>query len=70
MLQTDPEMVRKEVIPVLIRMGQEGLNRGTVNQDQFRDFMSQVGVNTGRQTPFRGHGRVLGSIPAGCNTVL
>jgi hypothetical protein len=42
MLQTDPEVVRKEVIPTLIRMGREGLQRGTVNQDQFRDFMNQV----------------------------
>jgi hypothetical protein len=40
--QTDPEVVRKEVIPTLIRMGQEGRARGTVNEEQFREFMSQV----------------------------
>jgi hypothetical protein len=41
-LQTDPEVVRKEVIPTLIRIAQEGRERGTVNENQFREFMSQV----------------------------
>ena len=39
---TSPEMIRKEVIPNLVRMGQEGRDNGSINEVQFRDFMAQV----------------------------
>ena len=39
---TDPEVIRKEVIPKLIKMGEQGLHNGTINQIQFNDLMTQV----------------------------
>ena len=39
-----PEIIRKEVIPTLVRMGEEGKRSGSMNEAQFRDLMSQVGV--------------------------
>ena len=39
---TDPEVIRKEVIPALIKMGEQGRQNGTINEMQFRDLMTQV----------------------------
>jgi len=39
---TDPEIIRKEVIPKLISMGEQGRRSGTINEMQFRDLMTQV----------------------------
>ena len=39
---TDPEIIRKEVIPKLISMGEQGRRNGTINEMQFRDLMTQV----------------------------
>lgn len=41
-LKADPVLVRKEVIPELLKLGHECLDKGTINQEQFREFMSQV----------------------------
>ena len=41
---TSPEMIRKEVIPMMVRMGEEGKRSGTINEAQFRDLMSQVAL--------------------------
>jgi hypothetical protein len=38
----DPEHIRKEVIPTLIRMGQQGRDSGSINELQFRDLMQQI----------------------------
>lgn len=37
-----PEVIRKEVIPTLVRMGEEGKRSGSMNEAQFRDLMAQV----------------------------
>ena len=37
-----PEIIRKEVIPTLVRMGEEGKRSGSMNEASFRDLMSQV----------------------------
>ena len=37
-----PEMIRKEVIPSLVRMAEEGKRNGSINEVQFRDLMKQV----------------------------
>ena len=39
-----PEIIRKEVIPTLVRMGEEGKRSGSMNEAQFRELMSQVGL--------------------------
>ena len=39
---TDPEIIRKEVIPKLVAMGEQGRMNGTINDMQFRDLMTQV----------------------------
>ena len=41
---TDPEIIRKEIIPKLISMGEQGRRNGTINEMQFRDLMTQVCV--------------------------
>merc|ERR1719431_1306870 len=41
---TDPEIIRKEIIPKLISMGEQGRRNGTINEMQFRDLMTQVMV--------------------------
>ena len=38
----DPETIRKEVIPNLIRMGEQGRDSGTINEVQFRDLMKKI----------------------------
>ena len=38
----DPETIRKEVIPTLIRMGEQGRDSGTINEVQFRDLMKRI----------------------------
>ena len=37
-----PEIIRKEVIPTLVRMGEEGKRSGSMNEASFRELMSQV----------------------------
>merc|ERR1719154_620133 len=39
-----PEIIRKEVIPTLVRMGEEGKRSGSMNEASFRDLMSQIAV--------------------------
>ena len=39
---TSPEMIRKQVIPYLVKMGEEGKRSGTLNETQYRDIMNQV----------------------------
>ena len=39
---TDPEIIRKEVIPKPLAMGEQGWMNGTINDMQFRNFMTQV----------------------------
>jgi len=41
---TDPEIIRKEIIPKLVAMGEQGRMNGTINEMQFRDLMTQVMV--------------------------
>ena len=37
---TDPEVIRKEVIPKPLAMGEQGGMNGTINDMQFRDLMT------------------------------
>ena len=41
---TSPEIIRKEIIPMLVQKGEEGKRSGTLNQEQFRNFMEQVNI--------------------------
>ena len=41
---TSPEVIRKEVIPNVMRMVEEGRNNGSINENQFREFMAQVAM--------------------------
>ena len=40
--KTDPVIIRKEVIPNLMKLGQECKEKGTIDEVQFREFMNQV----------------------------
>ena len=37
-----PEMIRKEVIPTMVRMGEEAKRCGTISEAEFRNVMAQV----------------------------
>ena len=39
---TDPKVIRNEVIPQLVQMGQTGRANGTINEMQFNELMKQV----------------------------
>ena len=39
---TDPVIIRKEVIPKPLAMGEQGGMNGTINDMQYRDLMTQV----------------------------
>ena len=39
---TSPEIIRKEVIPMLVQMGEDGKRSGKLNDGEFNNFMSRV----------------------------
>ena len=42
---TSPEIIRKEVIPMLVKMGEEGKRNGKLNEGEFRNIMEQVNID-------------------------
>ena len=42
---TDPKVIRNEVIPQLVQMGQTGRANGTINEMQFNELMKQVTID-------------------------
>ena len=45
-----PEMIRKEVIPTMVRMGEEAKRCGTISEAEFRNVMAQVMSPLGQDT--------------------
>ena len=41
-VNTDPEIIRREVVPGLMQVAEECLAKGSISQDQFHNFMLQV----------------------------
>jgi len=41
-MNANPELIRKEVIPNMIKLGRECMDKGTINEQEFNEFFNQV----------------------------
>ena len=41
-MNANPEIIRKEVIPNMIKLGRECMDKGTINEHEFNEFFNQV----------------------------